>query len=579
MADDALAQEICSRFPEVASDASLVAECVTVCKNYALSPEDLQYKWEAHNFRPSATRSEISPYTLESLISLKQQIQRDRTINAIPKPAPRPTALVAALNRTGFRGRGAGSNVAKSSQVKVEPDAEGFAMIAGPSKVAFRGPPAAPAARKKRAYRYMLDKPSERGHVMDQRIEEYAERIREQYELNDIGDPSASTADEITVVGRIIHDDDAAEDTSKLGDTAIAIECACSIGGPRAPIRFEWDLKIRGGPKGNGAATFFPGALAAFRGKNGGADHFQVSEVLYLPPPPLQTEFKPEPHDPFSVLVACGPFTPDTDLGFKSWRALLQKLQEIKPDVVVLTGPFIDAQHPHIKSGEVDSTPASLFRTRFVDPLRSYLDSAPGSIAVVVPSVRDLVSSHAVFPQAELERELVKSDPRIHTVPNPAWFTLNGLSFSVTSADILFHLKRGEFTKRGAEIDPVEVSPDDACGDAIVGLCKHVLQQRSIYPVFPVPADLTNELVLDITHSGGLRLGPGMDGSSDVPPPDCSPDVLIVASRFKQFAKPVYETTAINPGFVYKGSYVVLEVGARTGEERPVLAPRVLKLE
>nr|GAT50626.1 predicted protein [Mycena chlorophos] len=585
MSEDSVVSELRKCFPDIASDASLLEECVQVCKNYALSPEELQYKWEAHNFRPSATRSEISPYTLESLTALKQQIQRDRVAAAAPKPTAKPTALVAALNRNNFRGRGPAAGGGKSqqtqmqTQVKIEPDADGFAMIAGPSTVAFQGPSSDPAARKKRLYRYMLERPSERGNVMDDRIDEFAERIREHFKLNDLGDPSVSTTDEITVVGRIIHEDDAAEDTSKLADSAIAIECSRAIAnGARSPLRFEWDLKIRGGAKGNGAATFFPGALAALRGKNGGAGHFQVSEVLYLPPPPVQNEFKPEPHQPFSVFVACGPYTPDQDLGFKPWRALLKKLQEAKPAVVVLTGPFIDVQHPTIKSGDVDSTPLSLFRTRFVDPLRSHLDSVPGSIAVIVPSVRDLVSHHAVYPQGELEKETVKSDPRIHLVSNPAWFSLNGVTFSVTSADILFHMKRGEFIKRGAEVDPVDVSPEDACSDPVVGLCKHVLQQRMVYPVFPVPADLSAELVLDVTHSENLRIGPGPDGS-DTPPPDCSPDVLIVASRFKQFARPVYSTMAINPGFLYRGSYVVLDVGARTGEERPVLVPRVLKME
>ncbi|KAF7291714.1 DNA polymerase alpha subunit B [Mycena chlorophos] len=569
MSEDSIVSELRKCFPDIASDASLLEECVQVCKNYALSPEELQYKWEAHNFRPSATRSEISPYTLESLTALKQQIQRDRVAAAVPKPTAKPTALVAALNRNNFRGRGPAAGGGKAqqtqiqTQVKIEPDADGFAMIAGPSTVAFQGPSGDPAARKKRLYRYMLERPSERGNVMDDRIDEFAERIREHFNLNDLGDPSVSTTDEITVVGRIIHEDDAAEDTSKLADSAIAIECSRAIAnGARSPLRFEWDLKIRGGAKGNGAATFFPGALAALRGKNGGAGHFQVSEVLHLPPPPVQNEFKPEPHQPFSVFVACGPYTPDQDLGFKPWRALLKKLQEAKPAVVVLTGPFIDVQHPTIKSGDVDSTPAQ--------PLPHAL--------LIVPSVRDLVSHHAVYPQGELEKETVKSDPRIHLVPNPAWFSLNGVTFSVTSADVLFHMKRGEFIKRGAEVDPVEVSPEDACSDPVVGLCKHVLQQRTVYPVFPVPADLSAELVLDVTHSENLRIGPGPDGS-DTPPPDCSPDVLIVASRFKQFARPVYSTMAINPGFLYRGSYVVLDVGARTGEERPVLVPRVSKME
>lgn len=55
----------------------------------------------------------------------------------------------------------------------------------------------------------------------------------------------------------------------------------------------------------------------------------------------------------------------------------------------------------------------------------------------------------------------------------------------------------------------------------------------SFYPVFPVPLELATEVVLDVTHSDGLRLGDG-DGDGA---PESAPDVLIVPSRFKQFTK------------------------------------------
>jgi len=68
-------------------------------------------------------------------------------------------------------------------------------------------------------------------------------------------------------------------------------------------------------------------------------------------------------------------------------------------------GPFVDVHHSQIRDGDGDTTPADLFRSRFLDPLRSYLNSFPGSIAVMVPSVRDLASTQAVFPQGELSIE------------------------------------------------------------------------------------------------------------------------------------------------------------------------------
>ncbi|KAJ6508996.1 DNA polymerase alpha/epsilon subunit B-domain-containing protein [Mycena sanguinolenta] len=586
MATDALAQEISALFPEIASDAPLLAECVSVCTNYSLTAEDLRYKWEAHNFRSTATRSEISPYTLESLATLKAQIQRERVAKSgVQKAAPR-NSLIASLNRGTFRNRNPAKAAQSSVQVKLEPAEDGYAMegIAGPSVVAFKGPSNTASARKKRAYRYMHEKPSERGEVLDDRIDEFAERIREKYDLSDLGDPSASTADEIVVVGRIIQDDDAVEE-SKLADSAISLECSRALGnGARVPLRFDWNLKIRGGAQGSGSTALFPGAIAAFRGKNGVGGYFQVSEILTLPPlmPSAPPPVKADADAAFSMFIASGPYTPDQDLGFKPWRALMKKIEEAKPAVVLLLGPFIDALHPLIKAGDVDSTPLNLFRTRFTDALRQYLNNVPGSIVLIVPSVRDLVGDHAVFPQCELPEEVARGDPRIHLLPNPARFTLDDISFAATSADVLFHIRKGEFVKRGEEVDPIPpMSPEDTGTDPMANVCRHLLHQRSFYPVFPVPLELASEVILDVSHSDGLRLGSGSGegDDDDASMPECAPDVLILPSRFKQFTKTVYATVALNPSFVAKGSYVVLDVAARTGEGKARLLPRVMKLE
>ncbi|KAJ6512102.1 DNA polymerase alpha/epsilon subunit B-domain-containing protein [Mycena vitilis] len=580
MTTETLTQEISTRFADIASDTQLIAECVSICQNYNMSPEELQYKWEAHNFRPSATRSEISPYTIESLTTLKAQIQRERAAKSAPQRAAPRTSLVAAINRSAFRNRNPGPKPAGAVQVKVEPPADGSGMegIAGPSTVSFKGPSNDASARKKRAYRYMHMKPSERGDVLDDTIDEFAERIREHYDLSDLGDPSSSTSDDITVVGRIIQDDDAVEESAKLGEGAISLECSRALGnGARVPLRFEWNLKIRGGAQGSGSTAFFPGAIAALRGKNGGGGYFQVSEILTLPPlMPSAPSVKVDADSSFSIFIASGPYTPDQDMGYKPWRALINKINEAKPAVVLLLGPFIDSLHPMIKTGDVDSTPLNFFRSRFTDPLRTYLDSVPGSIALLVPSVRDLVSDHAVFPQGELPADLTRKDPRIHLLPNPAWFTLNDITFAATSADVLFHIRKGEYIKRGEDVDPTPATAADTGSDAMANVCRHLLQQRSFYPVFPVPLELSAEVILDVAHAGRLRLG---KGDSDAAP-ECAPDVLILPSRFKQFTKTVYDTAALNPSFVSKGSYVVLDVAARDGSgSKAPLSPRVVKIE
>lgn len=49
----------------------------------------------------------------------------------------------------------------------------------------------------------------------------------------------------------------------------------------------------------------------------------------------------------------------------------------------------------------MDMTPMDLFRSTLLEPLQQLLDGLPGTTVVTVPSVRDLVSDHAVFPQSE----------------------------------------------------------------------------------------------------------------------------------------------------------------------------------
>jgi DNA polymerase alpha subunit B len=57
---------------------------------------------------------------------------------------------------------------------------------------------------------------------------------------------------------------------------------------------------------------------------------------------------------------------------------------------------------------------------------------------------------------------------------------LNSIAFAATSEDVLFHLNKGEFVKRGEEVDATApMSLEDAGNDRMAGLCRHLLQQRS----------------------------------------------------------------------------------------------------
>ena len=71
--------------------------------------------------------------------------------------------------------------------------------------------------------------------------------------------------------------------------------------------------------------------------------------------------------------------------------------------------------------------------------------------------------------------------PGIHTqrvrfLPNPCSFFINEILFSMSTVDVLFHLRKEEYFRRAEEAEP----EPDAVGakDAMAELCRHVLNQR-----------------------------------------------------------------------------------------------------
>ncbi|KAF9269284.1 DNA polymerase alpha, subunit B [Marasmius fiardii PR-910] len=573
MSEGSISQEISRRLgDEVASNPKLLEECLSICRIYNLTPEQLQFKWEAATFSSMPARAhEAARFTMDSLAGVKAQIKREMNQNSTAKAQPRNFVGAAAVNRSRlpqFMAQNMRMNVGRggAGEVKIKAEPSGGlepASLAGPSrppsKVVFKGPKTDAFSRKNRAYRYMYEKLSQRSEVLDDRIDEFGELVREHYGIAELGDPSSITDEEIVVVGRITHDSEIPSESSnvKLTEATLTLESSRMLcGGVRVPLRFEESVKIRGGAQGAGALTLFPGSIVALKGKNGSGSWFSASEILALPPiSPAKSDSGAEDSS-FSMAVCCGPYTPDSDLKFTPWQSLLRKLKKSRPLVIVLTGPFLDCAHPLVESGDIDETPLVLFHRIFLEPLRQFLDSSPGSIAILMPSVRDLISSHAVYPQCELGLEITKHDARIHLLPNPARFSVNGVKFATTSVDVLFHLRKEEVTKRGEEVDSIPPQfPEDTGSDSMGNSCRHLLQQRSFYPIFPVPGDVTGEVNLDVSHSEALKLG---GANAD----EFAPDVFIIPSKLKQFSKRVNSTLFINPSCVSKSVYATLNLAA-----------------
>ncbi|TDL17712.1 DNA polymerase alpha, subunit B [Rickenella mellea] len=562
--------DLVKRFVDAQNDDKLLSELTNICQQYTISPEDLFYKWEAMNYnRPMAHLGSVSldVFTMDSVHALKAALHSDAA--AKTKKLQQRAALNASMGRskaeTGLRF----SKSALASGAAVTPGAAGI-MGAGSSKVSirvsFKGPSDNPNERKKRRYRYMYEKISERSEVLDEQIDEFGEIVRKYYNFEDLGDPSSTTEEEIIVVGRICNATSTPTTPAppKLTDSSLFLESSRMMGsGARVPLRFDAQLKVRGGIRGAGSVGLFPGALVALKGKNGGGGYFGVSEMLGIPPLTIDPSsqggklgVKAE-RGAFTMCIACGPYTPDSELEFKPLASFLDKIKTSRPAVLLLQGPFIDASHSLIKSGDVDYTPPELFHQRFAERLRDFLSASPDSLIILVPSVRDVLSDHPVSPQCELSNEFA-FDPRVRLLPNPCRFSINGISFAASSVDVLFHLRNQEFMVRGEEVESWPATGDAPGNDAMANMCRHLFQQRSFYPIYPVPAEMSHDINLDVTHVEGMRLD-----SSD-PRCDYAPDVLVVPSRLKHFSKVVDGTMAVNPSYLTKGTYATLHVGDNT---------------
>ncbi|KIY46029.1 DNA polymerase alpha, subunit B [Fistulina hepatica ATCC 64428] len=526
---------------------------VTLSKNYNISPEALKFKWEAIEFNSRKKDSALSVFTKESIAAMRTELNREADKQKFLRMARLPVGSVRGRGMPDPMRRKMNSSTPALVQIKQELSTRNLAAVspsnvAGPSKVTFSGPSSPQACAF--LSRVGACRPSECvlqiDTSLDTRIDDFGKIVEDSLGVQ-ISDPSLSTDEDVVIVGRITSDWET-NGASKLTESTMVIEPSRYYGsGNRVPLRFDPSFKIRGGPPGLTGMSFFPGEIVALKGKNGGGGWFSVHEALILPLPKVSNRIETDDSE-FTMTIACGPFTAHDNLEYVPWLNFVSKLSESKPDVVLLVGPFVDCTHPLVKQGDIDDTPLSLFRRTFVDPIQKYLSSNPGSIAVIVPSVHDLISTHAAYPQPSLDSDLISKNPRIYMVPNPSRFSINGISLSVTSVDVLFHLKKEEYIKHGTQVEPGMGDEPDPMGN----LCRHLLYQRSFYPLFPVPEDPSHIVNLDVSHWGGLAM-------YDADNPG-APDVLVVPSRLRYFAKGVDGVTAVNPSYANKNTYANMRV-------------------
>lgn len=391
-------------------------------------------------------------------------------------------------------------------------------------------------------YKPLAMKLSEASEILDDRIDDFITIVQEHHSLDESAFGSAATqgTTDVVAVGRIASD----STEGKLNAASLVLETSRRTGmGLRVPLKMD---KIR-------SWSFFPGQIVALKGSNASGQEFVVNEILEIPllpnaasapsaleahreklrggPDSMDSDSEPAP---LSIMYAAGPYTADDNLDYEPLHALCSQAADTYADVLVLTGPFLDVDHPLIATGDFDlpeeanfdpdtATMATVFRYLVAPAFSRLASSNPHLTVVLVPSVRDLLAKHVSWPQDTVNRRELGLPKSVRIVTNPMTLSINEVVLGVSSQDVLAELRGEEVATAGT-------------GDLLSRLCRYLVEQRHYFPLFP-PADrkklpktgteegVATGSVLDLSY---LKLGEMVN---------VRPDVIITPSHLPPFAK------------------------------------------
>uniref|UniRef100_A0A4W4FCE3 DNA polymerase alpha subunit B n=1 Tax=Electrophorus electricus TaxID=8005 RepID=A0A4W4FCE3_ELEEL len=347
------------------------------------------------------------------------------------------------------------------------------------------------------SYKYMFQRLRDVRSVLTEKIESLGEELRTHFNIEEFSPVSLPAQDTVAVLGQVCCDSN-----GKLNAHSVLLEASQEQGARQVPVDLS-ELRDY---------SLFPGQVVIMEGMNTSGSRFVASKLYEGVPLPFISapELKQEP---VMVLLACGPYTPSDTLTYEPLIDLLGVINKDHPDVCILMGPFVDSKHEQIEKAQVTET----FETMFSRCVGSIVDGTRGTGCklVFVPSQRD-AHHHYVYPQPPFTLPDLKKDDvqRVTLVPDPCTLLIGGVTFGLTSTDILFHMGAEEINRR------------------LVGKFSVFY-----YPLYP-PAEEVSMDYEKFQQYGQMPL---------------TPDVLIVPSELRYFIKDVIGCVCVNPGRLTKG--------------------------
>lgn len=384
-------------------------------------------------------------------------------------------------------------------------------------------------------YKTMNLKLLEIADYIDDRINTFTNLIckHNSLSLDQISNPNIQSQSEIYTVGRVVPDSPTTI-PSELNIDSLYLETSRATGfGYRIPLDLS-AIKQH---------SFFSGQIVGFKGINLSGQAFKVLEVLKFPYLGSASFTETEVNDFMDVIgddnlkiaVLAGPYHPKNSLDFSKLEKIVKHLNNsVEPDLVVLSGPFIDTSNvANILPTLVNNEKDDISDLKSIDDLyQAYILPIISDLKcpkkIIIPHPHDS-HAHSTYPQARFDRKALGLDKSFKSFPNPSIFLINELSIGISTPDILRDLK--------------DITTPASNPNRIERIINHLIQQRSFYPLQNSP-----NAQIDTSFMGLAELEQTL------------PDIMILPSILKQFVKCVKNMMVINPGAVANGAFALLQV-------------------
>jgi DNA polymerase alpha subunit B len=556
-------------FGESANDTDILNECSHLCNLFGLSPQELFSNWEAYSFTEQHNSNlKISVEYLESLQKYIQdkltQKNKSTPINHLKLNNKHSSSVKSNNKNNNFdtsntslqqikkRKLNFSSSPIKESQKLIESNQiiETFNpdIPEKPTRITNKTIKlAANFLKNKYNFRTMNLKLLEIADYLDERIDNFTQIVADSYKIEDsqFADPTRQSQSEIYTVGRIVPDSPLSS-SSDLNLDSLFLETSRSIGfGCRIPLDVSNISNF----------SFFSGQIVAFRGINSTGNCFKVIENLKLPYlgstsyslDEVQNYANIIGDDNLKIVITSGPYHPKNSLNFSHLENFVSHMNNnVKPDIIIMMGPFIDINsisnifsNSFFKSDD-DIDDLKTLDDLFISFVSPILNEIQCQRTIIIPHSSDISMSHTPYPQPSFNRKILGLNKNFKCFPNPSIFNINELSFGVSNADIFKDLK--------------DIPTKNANSNRIERIFEHILYQRQFYPMNPSPNSINNDAFsIDTSYLGLTEFD------------DELPEIFILPSIVKPFAKVVKNTLVINPGSMVrpdgnKGTYSLMQV-------------------